>query len=184
MSAREDDGVRANLIRDTLLAPALQKIEEVGGTLTGRLESIEERLTEQTDQLAALTEESGIEPAIVRSEYPYDFSVEEVPAQTTKSDPVEVEVEVSEDVRLKESTFTSTAAADHHVAVQFGMKSGERYIPRNDPSESRYLSLDDTPRSATLNVDIEAGTVLVARYINTDTEPHFGSGDVVMQEQL
>jgi hypothetical protein len=189
----QDDSIRAELIRDTLLAPALQEIERVRGTVAevrdvvaearDAVQAVEQQNVQLVDQLQAIGDAEGFTSPIVREEFPYNLSVE-VPANTPESDPVTVTREAPSDVRVKDISVVATSAADQRVGAQVRAASGERWVPRDPQADAQYVPLDDNPVEATINVELQQGEEFQARYANNSTEDRFVRTIVVLQELI
>jgi len=186
MSTGDPEGIRAEFIREALLAPALQEIERVRGTVAevrDATQAVEQQNIQLVDQIQAIAEAEGVTSPIVRSEFPYNLSVE-VPGNTPESDPVVENREVPADSRIKEVEFVATSAAEQRVGAQFRAASGERFIPRDPKEDADYVPLDDNPVEATINVEINEGEEFEARYYNNSPEDRFVRTIVVAQELI
>lgn len=163
------------------MSPAISAIETATSDITGTLGEIRDQnqtVAQQIDQLAA---EQGATATL--SSFPFNLSVEQVPAGTTEDDPFVKTREVPYDAMITDVYLDSTSAASQRVGAQFSTSSGRRYIPRDPDEEAKFVPLDESLIKVTLNVEVDEGDDIEMLYVNNDTEDHFARAIVVLKEQ-
>lgn len=175
------DPTTARQLREHLVSPAITAIESATSEITGVLGDIREQNRTVSQQMEQLASEQGYSGTL--SSYPFNLSVESVPAGTTQNDPVVERREVPYDATITQVYIDSTDAASQRVGAQLSTSSGRRYIPRDPDSEANFVPLDKNTIEVTLNVDVDEGDDIEMRYANNDTEDHFARAIVVLKEQ-
>jgi hypothetical protein len=169
--------ISAHAVREFILGPALNRLEEVGDKFTTELDQLSSQNAAIISELESLTDTPSR-----RSSFPFVLELE-VPASTTRADPAVVQLDVPYDATITEVTIVSTDAAAQRVGGQLVSSSGRRWVPRNPQDSTVFLPLDDNPNSFTINVDVQEDDTLEAKYINTDTTDHYAATVVALKER-
>ena len=178
----DQEKISAHAVREFILGPALERLEEVGDKFTEELDQLNGQnaaVLSTLEDLAAQTE--GVDVP-TRSSFPFVLETQ-VPASTTADNPTTLELDVPYDAEITDVEVVSTNAAAQRVGAQFRSASGRRWVPRNPQDSTVYLPLDDNPYEFTINVDVDEGDVVQARFINTDTDGHYASVVFTLKER-
>lgn len=114
--------------------------------------------------------------------FPFEFS-NKVPADTDTSDEEIVERPIPFKARVGPVILGWRDGADNAAGVQFRIKNGERFIPRN--KEDDYIGFNDFVHPFGVAFKVEEGDTLVAQYKNNDTQnAHFVNCVAMVEEVL
>jgi len=179
----DQEQISAHAVREFILGPALDRLEQVGDQFTGELDQLNSQnaaVLSTLESLAAQTE--GVDTPTRLSSFPFVLELE-VPANTTRDSPESVTLDVPYDATITDVTIVSTNAAAQRVGGQMRSASGRRWVPRNPQDSTIFLPLDDNPNEFNINVDVEEDDIIEARYINTDTASHYAATVVTLKER-
>lgn len=180
----DSDSVLARGLLDRFTA-----VDEHVQTTNQLLSAALDRLDQQAQALAAVAEantgEDRTQFVTGPREFPFSLS-SEVPAETSRLDPLEVSFEAPYDSVITKVDIGWTPGAQQAVGVQLGTPGGTRWVPRggtsfNVPDDGgdglstpEYLAEDDRTISVSLNVEIDEGEPVQASFISNDPdENHF-----------
>lgn len=179
MSGREPTTARQ--LREYLVSPAISAIESASSDINDTLGEIRDQNRSVAQQIDQLATEQGATGTL--SSFPFNLSVEQVPAGTSEDDPFVETREVPYDAMVTNVYLDSTGAASQRVGAQFRTSSGRRYIPRDPDDEARFIPLDGSTIEVTLNIEVDEGDDIEVAYANNDDEDHFARAIVVLKEQ-
>jgi len=179
----DQEQISAHAVREFILGPALNRLEEVGDKFTEELDELNSQnaaVLSTLESIAAQTE--GVDTPTRVSSFPFVLELE-VPASTTRDSPAVVSLDVPYDATITDVTIVSTNAAAQRVGGQLVSASGRRWVPRNPQDSTVFLPLDDNPNEFTINVDVQEDDTLEANYINTDTTSHYAATIIALKER-
>jgi len=179
----DQDKISAHTVREFILGPALERLEEVGDKFTTELDQLNSQnaaVLTTLEDIASQTE--GVDTPTRLSSFPFVLELE-VPASTPKSNPATVQLDVPYDATITDVTIVSTDAAAQRVGGQLVSASGRRWVPRNPQDSTVFLPLDDNPNEFSINVDTEEDDIVEAKYINTDTTDHYAATIITLKER-
>lgn len=172
-------GTKASGLRDYVYGPILTTIRNRAESVDETLETMLDRVDSINQTVATIASKITGDPrrefAPRPSEFPHNFEVE-VPADTGVNSAVTAEFEPDYDGVIRQVDIEFPNGVQQAVGVQLRNAGGVRWIPRGgvrqlaggDPEESFYVQANDRTISATLNVEVDADTPIVAEFINSD----------------
>lgn len=115
--------------------------------------------------------------------FPFDLSTD-VAANTGRTDPVTVSVEIPYRSRITRVLLGYPAGTQQAVGAQVGTPGGENWVPRGGVNEAEYVAFDDRNIEVGVNVEIEPDQPVQASFINNDPNNAHFINVLVFAEEL
>lgn len=171
-----------------------QQASDLFGTdeVVAQLEANNELLSEIVDQLGGEQPDPTPDGQRLR-ELPFSLGAE-VPNDTDANDPIETKFDAPYDAVISTVFIGWPSGAQQAVGVQLGTGTGTVWVPRggqtyldddDEPDDNpEYISEDNVTLSFDLNVEIDEGEPVTARFISNDPdENHFITVIPILRER-
>lgn len=169
----------------TGLLESLRRLDNWAEEISDQQEDLIRLVQQQTEASNAVAQalaDEDFDPGPEPSTYLFNMS-KEVPADTPENDPVTEVRKMDYDGVVRQITVVSVAAAQQAVGAQFSFASGQRILPRDDPSDARYVPLADDKVETRPNVEVSEGDEVVFSFANNDPDnSHFVTATIQVEE--
>jgi len=172
----------------TGLLESLRRLDNYAAEISDNQEELATLISQQVDGterlLEAVSGESGVDLAPDPSTFLFNMSAQ-VPTSTSQNNPLTETREIDYDGLITEVRAVSTTAAQQTVGVSFGFPTGQRILPRDDPSDARYVPLGQEPIVSEPNVEVSEGDEVGFNFANNDpNQSHFVTALIQVEERL